>query len=112
MWRNREARCSDQVGFAVNPRRWVVERFCKAEGRNRRLSTDFDNSARAFLYAASIMLEPINHGFRHACALDCAGIVSKRLGSPYRPGRAGVWVKIKNPAAPTVKRETVEEWRK
>ena len=49
----------DQVGFAVNPRRWVVERFFAWIGRNRRLAKDFDatiDSARAFLYAASVML--------------------------------------------------------
>ena len=49
----------DQVGFAVNPRRWVVERFFAWIGRNRRLSKDFEatiESARAFLYVASIML--------------------------------------------------------
>ena len=49
----------DQVGFAVQPRRWVVERFFAWIGRNRRLAKDFEatlNSARAFLYAASIML--------------------------------------------------------
>src|SRR6202047_693654 len=48
-----------QVGFAVNPRRWVVERFFAWIGRNRRLAKDFEatiDSARAFLYAASIML--------------------------------------------------------
>jgi transposase len=48
-----------QVGFAVNPRRWVVERFFAWIGRNRRLAKDFDatiGSARAFLYAASVML--------------------------------------------------------
>ena len=50
--------------------------------------------------------------YRHACALGCEGIVSKRLGSPYRPGRVDVWVKIKNPASPAVKREAEEEWRK
>jgi hypothetical protein len=43
----------DQVGFAVNPRRfaWI--------GRNQRLAKDFEatiDSARAFLYAASVML--------------------------------------------------------
>jgi hypothetical protein len=38
------------------------------------------------------------------------GIVSKRLGSPYRSGRSLHWVKIKNPAAPAVKREAEEEW--
>ena len=49
----------DQVGFAVNPRRWVVERFFAWIGRNRRLTKDFEatiNSARAFLYVASVML--------------------------------------------------------
>ena len=49
----------DQLGFAVNPRRWVVERFFAWIGRNRRLSKDFEatiDTARAFLYAASVML--------------------------------------------------------
>ena len=32
---------ADQVGFAVNPRRWVVERFFAWIGRNRRLAKDF-----------------------------------------------------------------------
>jgi transposase len=47
-----------QVGFAVNPRRWVVERFFAWIGRNRRLAKEFEatiGSARAFLYAASVM---------------------------------------------------------
>jgi bifunctional non-homologous end joining protein LigD len=48
--------------------------------------------------------------FREACRLGCEGIVSKRLGSPYRPGRSAHWVKVKNPAAPAVKREAEEEW--
>jgi bifunctional non-homologous end joining protein LigD len=43
--------------------------------------------------------------FKHACALGCEGIVSKRLGSPYRSGRVDHWLKIKNPAAPAVRRE-------
>src|ERR1700693_159471 len=49
----------DQIGFAVNPRRWVVERFFAWIGRNRPLAKDFEatiNSARAFLYVASVML--------------------------------------------------------
>jgi transposase len=49
----------DQIGFAVQPRRWVVERFFAWINRNRRLAKDFEatiESARAFLYAASIML--------------------------------------------------------
>ena len=47
--------------------------------------------------------------YRHACALGCEGIASKRLG--YKPGRVDHWLKIKNPAAPAVKREAEEEWR-
>ena len=50
---------ADQVGFVVLPRRWVVERFFAWINRNRRLAKDFEatiDSARAFLYAASIML--------------------------------------------------------
>jgi bifunctional non-homologous end joining protein LigD len=49
--------------------------------------------------------------FHHACKLGCEGIVSKRLGSKYRPGRSDDWVKVKNPKAPAVKREAEEEWR-
>jgi hypothetical protein len=41
--------------------------------------------------------------FREACKLGCEGIVSKRLGSPYRSGRSTHWVKVKNPKAPAVK---------
>jgi bifunctional non-homologous end joining protein LigD len=48
--------------------------------------------------------------FREACKLACEGIVSKRLGSSYRSGRVQHWVKIKNPAAPAVKREAEEDW--
>ena len=49
--------------------------------------------------------------FHHACKLGCEGIVSKRLGSPYRFGRSNDWMKIKNPVSPAVKREAEEEWR-
>jgi bifunctional non-homologous end joining protein LigD len=48
--------------------------------------------------------------FREACRLGCEGIVSKRLGSPYRSGRSAHWVKVKNPKAPAVKREAEEDW--
>ena len=50
--------------------------------------------------------------FKHACALGCEGIVSKRLGSPYRAGRSAHWLKIKNPDAPAVRREAEEDWGK
>jgi ATP-dependent DNA ligase len=36
--------------------------------------------------------------------------VSKRLGSLYRFGRSKHWLKVKNPAAPAVRREAEEEW--
>jgi ATP-dependent DNA ligase len=49
--------------------------------------------------------------FREACKLGCEGIVSKRLGSIYRRGRSPLWLKIKNPNAPAVKREVEEDWR-
>jgi bifunctional non-homologous end joining protein LigD len=48
--------------------------------------------------------------FRHACKLGFEGIVSKRLGSPYRSGRSRDWLKMKNPKAPAVKREAEEDW--
>jgi bifunctional non-homologous end joining protein LigD len=48
--------------------------------------------------------------YRQACALGCEGIVSKRVGSPYRAGRTDHWIKVKNPAAPAVRREAEEDW--
>ena len=48
--------------------------------------------------------------FEHACKLGCEGIVSKRLGSPYRSGRSPHWVKVKNPKAPAASREAEEKW--
>jgi transposase len=48
-----------QVGFAVHPRRWVVERFFGWISRNRRLWRDAEAtlaSARAFLYVASVII--------------------------------------------------------
>jgi bifunctional non-homologous end joining protein LigD len=57
--------------------------------------------------------QPGNVVFAHACQLGCEGIVSKRLGSRYQPGstKCPDWIKVKNPAAPAVKREAEEEWR-
>jgi bifunctional non-homologous end joining protein LigD len=57
----------------------------------------------------------VGHGefiFQHACELGCEGIVSKRLGSPYRSGRSPHWLKVKNPAAPAVRREAEEDWKR
>ena len=64
---------------------------------------------------AGIVLHEVFEGdgdilFAHACKLGCEGIVSKRLGSPYRSGRSKHWIKVKNPKAPAVKREAEEDW--
>jgi bifunctional non-homologous end joining protein LigD len=48
--------------------------------------------------------------FEHVCKLGCEGIVSKRRGSLYARGRSSNWLKVKNPDAPAVRRERVEEW--
>jgi ATP-dependent DNA ligase len=48
--------------------------------------------------------------YKHACALGCEGIVSKRLGTPYRAGRSAHWLKVKNPNAPAVRRLEEENW--
>ena len=48
--------------------------------------------------------------FRHACKMGLEGIVSKRLGSPYRSGRTRDWLKFKNPDAPAVTREAEVDW--
>jgi ATP-dependent DNA ligase len=48
--------------------------------------------------------------FAHACKLGLEGIVSKRKGSAYRSGRSPDWLKMKNAAAPAVKREAEEDW--
>jgi transposase len=48
-----------QGGFAVHPQRWVVERFFAWISRNRRLWKDPEAtlaSAKAFLYAAAVMI--------------------------------------------------------
>jgi len=42
--------------------------------------------------------------------LGCEGIVSKRRGSRYARGRSTNWLKVKNPAAPAVRREREEHW--
>jgi len=50
--------------------------------------------------------------FAHACKMGLEGIVSKRRDSPYRSGRSLDWLKMKNLAAPAVKREAEEDWGK
>jgi bifunctional non-homologous end joining protein LigD len=46
--------------------------------------------------------------FQHACKMGLEGIVSKRLGAPYRSGPSRDWIKVKNPDSPAMIREA--EW--
>jgi bifunctional non-homologous end joining protein LigD len=68
--------------------------------------------ASVWLQVNDHIVDPGDVVFRHACQLGFEGIVSKRLGSPYRSGRSRYWIKSKNPAAPAVKREAEEDWGK
>jgi bifunctional non-homologous end joining protein LigD len=43
--------------------------------------------------------------FAGACRAGLEGIVSKRKGSPYVPGRSAHWVRLKNPKSPAAIRE-------
>ena len=49
--------------------------------------------------------------FAHACKMGLEGIVSKRKDSMYRSGRSPDWLKMKNLAAPAVKREEEQSVR-
>ena len=81
------------------------------EDRNRELAKLLRKAFWA-LQLNEHIAEPGDVVFRHACKLGFEGIVSKRLGSPYRSGRSRDWIKTKNPAAPAVKREAEEDWSK
>ena len=79
------------------------------EIRKRQLVTLL-RAARVGLQLNEHISEPGDVVFRHACKMGLEGIVSKRLGSRYRSGRSPDWLKMKNPAAPAVKREAEEDW--
>ena len=48
--------------------------------------------------------------FQQACRMGPEGIVSKRLSAPYRSGRSGDWIKVKNPDSPAMIRVREAEW--
>jgi bifunctional non-homologous end joining protein LigD len=79
------------------------------EMRKRRLAHLLD-AAKPGLQISEHLHGDGSEIFLHACQLGCEGIVSKRLGSRYVSGRTEHWIKVKNPAAPAVKREAEEEW--
>jgi bifunctional non-homologous end joining protein LigD len=66
--------------------------------------------ARVGLQDNDHIVEAGDVAFRHACQPGLEGIVSKRLGSRYTSGRTRGWIKMKNTAAPAVKREAEEDW--
>ena len=58
-WKLQIVKRSDAAGFEVLPKRWIVERTFAWISRNRRLWKDPEAtiaSARAFLYAAAVMI--------------------------------------------------------
>jgi hypothetical protein len=48
--------------------------------------------------------------FLQACKMGLEGIVSKRLGAPYRSGPSRDWIKVKNPDSPAMIRLREAEW--
>jgi bifunctional non-homologous end joining protein LigD len=81
------------------------------EVRKRGLAAVLRSKARAGIHFNDHCDDlPADIVFRHACKLGFEGIVSKRLGSPYRSGRSRDWLKMKNPNAPAVRREAEEDW--
>jgi ATP-dependent DNA ligase len=66
--------------------------------------------AKGSVVLTALTPQPHPSVFGEACRLGCEGIVSKRLGSIYRSGRSPLWLKVKNPKAPAVKREGEEDW--
>jgi bifunctional non-homologous end joining protein LigD len=86
-------------------------RHAPLEDRKRLLARLIGKASPGIVLNATFV-EPGDVVFKHACALGCEGIVSKRLGSRYRSGRSRDWLKFKNPAAPAVRREAEEDWGK
>jgi ATP-dependent DNA ligase len=48
--------------------------------------------------------------FQHACRFGLEGIVSKRLGAPYRSGPSRDWLRVKNPDSPAMRRAREGRW--
>jgi bifunctional non-homologous end joining protein LigD len=80
------------------------------EVRKRELGKLLRWTAQVGLQFNEHIAEPGDVVFRHACKMGLEGIVSKRLGSRYVSGRTRDWLKMKNPAAPAVKRGAEEDW--
>jgi bifunctional non-homologous end joining protein LigD len=125
---DREAIVCDENGLAVfdlirNHRTGAAAEYCafdllELDGRDLRHPIERRKNLLADLLGDLRPKISLNEHFEEdgalvydaACQLGCEGIVSKRLGSPYRCGRSAHWVKVKNPKAPAVKREAEEDW--
>jgi bifunctional non-homologous end joining protein LigD len=81
----------DSIGWRRKIRKHLVAKLLKGSHLSIVLNEHFEEDG------ASV--------YRAACQLGCEGIVSKRLGSPYRSGRSPYWVKVKNPNS-----EAEEDW--
>jgi bifunctional non-homologous end joining protein LigD len=71
----------DLVGLPLESRKEVL----------KRLILDVDPSIRYSDFIPGSGREVIDH----ACRLHLEGVISKRRGSPYRPGRGSDWLKVK-----------------
>jgi bifunctional non-homologous end joining protein LigD len=89
---------NDLRRYPIEDRKWQLAKLLPQRHHGIALNETYDGDG-AIIY-------------RHACAVGCEGIVSKRRGSVYRKGRTDVWLKIKNPAAPAVRRELEIDWAK
>jgi hypothetical protein len=111
---SREARTRPRLHVRVRPARVSTARTSAAirfETRKATLASLLRGSLPG-LRLNEHLTQPGDLVFRHACKMGLEGIVSKRLGSPYRSGRCKDWLKFKNPEAPAVRREAEEEWGK
>jgi ATP-dependent DNA ligase len=51
-----------------------------------------------------IVSKKLGAPYKSGCKLGLEGIVSKKLGAPYKSGPSRAWLKIKNPKAPAATR--------
>jgi hypothetical protein len=104
--------------FRFNRRREWPQTICRLGRSNGSNVIDWPGDPEGAKARAGIQFNdhcddlPADVVFRHACKLGFEGIVSKRLGSPYRSGRSRDWLKMNNPNAPAVKREAEEDREK
>ena len=79
--------------------------------RRKRALTRLLGNDRAGVLISQPIDAPADAAFRHICQLGFEGIVSKKLGSRYQPGRSSLWLKTLNPNAPALQRLEQEDWR-